>query len=313
MSYRTFNIIIKIENDKEQIKEFLDFNFKFFNIREFFTPFNGYACQANENWKDHSFEKFPEQFFKHQDEVENHFDYKIEEKILKYSAQFPEKKIAFISIDCFGGKCTSEGYIIKNREKIEEQEHHHSAHQILLQKIDSNFKSWFFYPFTRTFFTDKGGINGDVINMSFMAIWMVVNQEFGNDKDYIFQATANEMMLECPNKFHIYFMKINEEWVKIIGSILVDDEAVFQKIKEIIEDVFLGFEYNIQLDNFQTGENLNLTSIDETKNEKLKTTSYRSTGFNTQHIDLSDVPSTEPEKKQTETKKKGFFERLFGK
>jgi hypothetical protein len=49
-----------------------------------------------------------------------------------------------IRVDCFGGKCTSDGYIIKNGEEIFEQSPHHSAHQILLKRIYPNYNSWFF-------------------------------------------------------------------------------------------------------------------------------------------------------------------------
>ncbi|SMC43924.1 hypothetical protein SAMN06296427_102233 [Moheibacter sediminis] len=36
MSYRTFNIIIKTENDESDIKDYLLNNFKFFNVKAFF-------------------------------------------------------------------------------------------------------------------------------------------------------------------------------------------------------------------------------------------------------------------------------------
>ncbi len=48
MSYKTFNIIVKTENDENEIKEYLSNNFKFFNVKQIFEPFSGLVCQANE-------------------------------------------------------------------------------------------------------------------------------------------------------------------------------------------------------------------------------------------------------------------------
>lgn len=332
MSYRTFNIIVKLENDKKEIVDYLSNNFQFFNIREFFEPFNGIVCQANEKWKDYPFEKFPNHHFKDQNEVANHFDYDIEGKVKELSIKFPEKKIAFIDVDCFGGRCTSDGYIFKNEEKILEQEPHHSGHKIILQKIYSNFNSWFFYPFTRTFFTDYGGINGDVINFSFAPICMYVIKEYGDNKEYTLQATANEMLLDCPEKFNLYFMKINDNWIKITGSILINDNELFQKVKNIIEDIFTGLEYCVQIDNLENGKSFELSTINEDNAKMIKSTSYRSIAFNSQTIDLSEKQSSSNEsnkqiidlsnsdylktvksKNETEVVKKSLFKRLFGK
>lgn len=312
MSYRTYNIIVKIENDKTDIKEYLSNHFRFFNIRKFHEPFNGFICQANEKWKDFPYEKFPDNYFSNQEEVENYFDYEIEDKIRAYSKNAPEKDIAFVDVDCFGGRCTSDGFIIKNQEKTFEQDPHHSGHKNILQNIYPEYNSWFFYPFTRTFFTDKGGINGDIINFSFAAIWLSVNQEFGNHKDYDLQATGNEMYLDCPDKFNLYFMKINDNWAKIMGSILVDDKELFEEVKEIIEDLLLGMEYNVEINNFENGESSILTTIDNAKNKEIKATSYRATAFNTQTIDLSN-PNQAKSENTSQNKKKGFFKRLFGK
>ncbi|WP_157957255.1 hypothetical protein [Winogradskyella tangerina] len=301
-----------MDNDNSEIKDHLLNNFKFFNNRIFFEPFKGFVCQSSDRWKSHPFEKFPDNFFKNQDEVENHFEYGIEDKLMEISKAFPEKEIAFIDVDCFGGACTSDGFIIKNQEKIFVQEPHHSSHITLLQKIHPGFNSWFFYPFTRTFFTDIGGINGDIINFSFAAVWLAVSQEFGENKDYNLQAAANEMFLDCPNEFNLYFMKVNDNWIKIMGSILQNNNTLFQKVKDLIEDMLLGMEYNIEINNLENGETTVLKTIDQEKNKEIKATSYRTHAFNSQTIDLSANHSSGSNDKSPK-KKKNFFQRLFGK
>ncbi|SMC43935.1 hypothetical protein [Moheibacter sediminis] len=282
--------------------------------KHFFEPFAGLICQANENWKDYPFDKFPDEYFKNQIEVENYFGEAIHDRVSELSSKFPEKEIAFVYIDCYGGRCTSEGYVIKNKEKILEQESHHSGHQIILKQIYPDYNSWFFYPFTRTYFSDKGGITGDLINITFPAVWMMVSQEFGNDNDYTLQAAEHEMFLDCPNKFNLYFMKISDSWIKIMGSIVFDDKEVFEKVKYIIEDLFLGMEYNIQIDNFENGDSIVLSTIDDTKNKAIKSISYRTTAFNTQSFNLSDTDSGKANSTvYPENNKKGFWSKLFGK
>jgi len=131
---------------------------------------------------------------------------------------------------------------------------------------------------------------------------MEVISDFGSNPEYQLQANENEMFLECPNRFSLYFMKISDHWIKIMGSILVDDQEIYEKVKGILEDLFLGMEYNIVIDNFENGASITISSIEDAKNSQIKATSFRATGFNTRSIDLNASET----KKPTENKKKGF-------
>jgi len=73
MSYSTFSVIVKTDNDANEIKHYFTENFKYFNVKHFLEPFSGFICQANENWKEFSFERFPDNFFKDQEAVEQYF------------------------------------------------------------------------------------------------------------------------------------------------------------------------------------------------------------------------------------------------
>ncbi|NPA10606.1 MAG: hypothetical protein GXO46_16665, partial [Chlorobi bacterium] len=196
MSYRTYNIIIKIneESEKEDLKNRLTEYFKFYNIREFFTPFRGIVCQANNKFKEYSFEQFPDQFFRNQDEVEDYYS-ESENHALEFSKKNGDLEVVYVEVDCFGGRCASNGFVIQNGVKTQNEDVFHSAHMKLLHAIDSQYDSWHFYPFTRTFFTDKGGINGEILNFTFLAVLMAFNMEVEHNPDFEFNAAENEMQI----------------------------------------------------------------------------------------------------------------------
>ena len=315
MSYRTFNIILKTDDDSHTIQKYLSAHFQYFSIREFFSPFSGYICQVNEQMKDRSFDSFPDSTFTDQEEVEDYFHFDLDEKIAKLSDIFPTKEIAFIDVDCFGGKCVSDGYIIKNQEKSLEQDPHHSGHTALLKKLYPDFHTWFFYPFTRTFFTDKGGLNGDITNYTFAGLWLSVTHEFESNKAYKMQATENELYLEC-SSFDIYFMKINEERIKVTGRILSDKEETYHKVKDILEDLLAGITYSISIDNFVNGTSTTLSTLDTASDLEMKSTSYRATTFNEKPLPLGLNKESKPSeentpKTKTSERKKSWLERLF--
>ncbi len=261
MSYNSYSIILREEKDKlSNLKDIVSYNFKSYSVREIFTPFSGIVCQSNESF---------------------------EEELIPFSEKYPEKEIAYVEVDCFGGKCSSEGFIIKNGIKIFEQEYHHSAHKILLQKLDFDFDSWFFYPFRRYFFVDKGGINGDILDFSFLVLCFTLTRDFEDDKNCIVRMAENEALLIKENSFELYFMKVNDDWTKVLGRIFNDSKETIHDIKNLLEDTFLGVEYNFNVDNFQTGETLNIASINDELKKKCTSNSFRANAFNTRPFEYN--------------------------
>jgi hypothetical protein len=281
MSYRTYSIIIKEDKDKlSELKQIMNDNFKFHHVREIYTPFTGIVCQSNETFKKVSFEKFSDNFFKNQQEVQDFYEIETQNNLIKFSKKYSEKQIAFIDVDCYGGKCNSEGFVLKNGIKIFDQEINHSGHKIILQKIDAEFNTWFFYPFTRTFFGDKGGINGDILDFTFAVIYMTINADFGNDKNFTINGAENELLLLKENSFELYFMKISDKWIKINGILFNNDKETIEYLKKLLVETFSGLEYNFNIDDFETGETINISSISNEKKIEVTSKSYRINAFN---------------------------------
>lgn len=305
MSYKTYNVIIKIneESEVENLKTSLREVFKFYNIREFFTPFKGMVCQAGESFKHYPFEKFPDNFFKNQDEVEDYFS-DAENNVIKFSKEQPNLEVAYIEVDCYGGQCTSNGFIVKNGEKILNQDVFHSGHMKILNALDEQYNSWHFYPFTRSFFTDKGGVNGEILNFSFPAIWMAFNMEVENNPNFEINAAENELQVIDQNKFEIYLMNLGRERIKVLGRLFKNDTETINELKELICEALEGVEFYIEIDGFENGEKTVVSSISKQIFAKVAQMSYRETAFNERKFVL-------PSENNRDEKKEGLLGRLF--
>jgi hypothetical protein len=311
MSYNTHNIIVTIENDENELIVYFSENFKFFNTKIFYTPFRGIVCQSFESWTDYPFDNFPDNFFKNQIEVENYFGNGIHEKVKNFSLQFPNKEIAYTNVDCYGGKCSSEGYVIKNNNKIQEQESHHSGHKYIIQKIYPEFNTWFFYPFTRTFYNDQGGLNGEIVNFTLPAIWMSFNMELSENPDFEINVTENELLILNRNLFEIYLMSLSQERIKVMGTLIKNDKETIDLLIKLLESNLEGIEHYIEIDNFENAEKYVISNFDKEKYLKIASESYRKVPFNERTFQFPDNNSNTT--KSNLPKKKGFWNRLFGK
>lgn len=339
MSYRTYSFITKTEGDNELLKAEIAKAFPFHWVREIFTPFRGVICQVFHSYREVDYQRFPNEHFKNQEEVENYFENHTENHLVTFSKAHPNLSFAFVEVDCFGGKCSSNGYILKNGEKTFENEPHHSGHMDLLARLDAASQSWFFYPFRRSFFQDKGGFHGELINVAFPALWMVLDIDYGKNPAYDFQAFENEMLLTKIKQYDLYLMKVDEERVKVMGTFEVMSEENVEEVKQLIHECFGGMLYYFSLDNFETGEQMIFQTMDDELAKRLAATSYRANAFNerpfiygdTEEESEKEEPSTEkePQAKPTaevnedhfeedlEEEKSGgflgFFKKLFGK
>lgn len=340
MSYRTYSFITKNEVDNELLKEQITKEFPFHWVREIFTPFRGLVCQVFHSYREVDYERFPDQYFKDQDEVEAYFENHTENHLVTFSKAHPDLSFAFVEVDCFGGKCSSNGYILKNGEKIFENEPHHSGHMDLLARLDPASQSWFFYPFRRSFFQDKGGINGEIMNVAFPALWMVIDIDYGKNPEYDFQAFENEMLLTKIKQYDLYLMKVDEERVKVMGTFDVMSPENVEEVKNLLQECFDGMAYYFSLDNFETGEQIVLQAMDDELVKHLAATSYRANAFNERPFIYGDTDNEDTEEGQTAEKEQqqakpvievvednaqgdldegksggflGFFKRLFGK
>jgi hypothetical protein len=323
MSYITYNIIAKVENNGDALIDNLTKNLRYQYVYEFFTPFHGVICQTNDNLRDIPFGQFKEESFNNEtDKI-----YKVENQLRDYSIElsriFADTEIVFINVDCFGGKCSSNGFIVKNGQKIYENDGHHSAHMDILKKISADYSGWHFYPFTRNFYSRKagvkGGIVGDIVNFTLPAIWMSFDIEFGKNPSYRIAVTKNELVVEKINFFEFYFMKIDDKWLKVLGTIFDDSAENLSDMENTISENLSGLEYQVQFDLFDGSFQKKIGTLPIELGFEIAQQSYRYKAFNERPFQFhpTDNNSQQTSSKQDENgekfsnNKKGFFYRLF--
>ncbi|MFS2189907.1 hypothetical protein ACCC92_24740 [Mucilaginibacter sp. Mucisp84] len=319
MSYITYNIIAKVENNREALIDNLTKNLKYQYVHEFFTPFHGVVCQTNDNLREIPYTRFKEGEFNNETEK----IYKVENQLRDYSIElskiFAGTEIAFINVDCFGGKCSSNGFVVKNGQKIYENDGHHSAHMDILKQISADYSGWHFHPFTRNFYSRnagvKGGIVGDIVNFTLPAIWMSFNIEFGNNPSYHIAITKNELLVEKTNFFEFYFMKIDDEWLKVLGTIFDDSAENLADMENTMSENLSGLEYQVQFDLFDGSLQKKIGTLPIEFGFEVAQKSYRSKAFNERPFQF---PPREDNSQQTGSSqeanagessndKKGFF------
>ncbi|QEM13024.1 hypothetical protein [Mucilaginibacter rubeus] len=323
MSYITYNLIAKIENNRDALIEALTKNLRYQYVHEFFTPFHGVVCQTNDNLREIPFTRFTEENFNNEaDKI-----YKVENQLRDYSIElsksFADTEIAFINVDCFGGKCSSNGFVVKNGQKIYENDGHHSAHMDVLKKISADYSGWHFHPFTRNFYSRKagvkGGIVGDIVNFTLPAIWMSFDIEFGKNPAYRIVIAKNELLVEKANFFEFYFMKIDDNWLKVLGTIFDDSAENLADMENTMSENLSGLEYQVQFDLFDGSFQKKIGTLPVERGFEVAQQSYRYKAFNERPFQFQPPGNNSQQTglKQDENAggfsndKKGFFSRLF--
>ena len=321
MSYTTYSIIVKADTDRAELEAALSENFKFYNVRSVFTPFEGVVCQLSKRFKDVSFERFPGNFFTSLDEVSSYFN-QMEEKLVALSKQYSNHPFAFVAVDCYGGLCGSEGYVIKNGSKIFEQEEHHSGHMAILKQLDSAYNTWFYHPFTRYFFSSMGGINGEVINFTIPALTMAFHMELKDESSFEINATNNELFVADPKRFDVYLMQLADGRVKVMGSLYDDSRETIDYLTNLLDEVFIGITFYIEIDDFKTGAKYTVANTGKEAFDRLAAISYRATAFNTRTLSFDDTATASDNDANDKTtsqnntappRKEGFFDKIVRK
>jgi len=150
------NIITDYTSDEDIIflNEFEN-HFQFVQAKRFNSQFEGIIGQVDE-YKIEQKSYTDRDFLKNNNciDLDNAFDiiHKFEDKISEFSKRFPKKSFVYIEVDCSGGICFYDGFIVKNGEINYRLENSHNGHIELLKKLNKNFKNWNFEPFRRGFF-----------------------------------------------------------------------------------------------------------------------------------------------------------------
>ena len=76
------------------------------------------------------------------------------------SLAFPDVPFAYIDVDCFGGTCMFDGFIVKDGLRTHVEKSSSSAHQRLFEHMGVDDPQWHFAPFTRGFM--ESGVASDL-------------------------------------------------------------------------------------------------------------------------------------------------------
>jgi hypothetical protein len=261
MSYHTFSLVASVENEADYAKLESDFNTWLPDpqIRKIFHPFHGIVAQYD--------------LRNTETEVMTNGFKMCVTQISKLNPALP---IACIEVDCFGGKCTSEGEIVQNGEVILVEETDHLAHFKLLKAINENQQTWHFEPFTREYFTKAGGIWGEIAAEKLVYLGL---EMFGKYKDlpgYRCDMTENELMLEKKGKFYLYLMEPLENCIKVLGSVLDDSAENVAELQQIIEEHISYTQSYVFIELIDKKERIRLINWDGETKETL----YRFRAFN---------------------------------
>ncbi|MDP9081931.1 MAG: hypothetical protein M3O71_31335 [Bacteroidota bacterium] len=308
MSYNTFSIITLVGDGKDYSKLHTDIErlFPQAKIRKIVHPFNGIVGQVD---------------LRNIDKVD------FEEALQPISAEIsklnPDKKIAFVEVDCFGGQCTSEGKVMLDGEVILDEEIDHIAHVKLLKLISDNYQTWHFEPFTREYFDKKGGIWGQINDgpLKFFGLGLAV--AYKDNPLFRVDMTMNELLIQKFGKFTLYLMEPLENTIKVLGSVYDDSAETLDEITAIINEHILYTKAYVFIELIDKGE---IVKMDNFGEDGFRESLYRFKSFNDRPFPeanskpVASVPKRQERRKEEDHEEDGpsksFWETIkwfFGK
>ncbi len=245
------NIITDYRSEEDlMFLEAFETSFQFVQAKQFHAQFHGIIGQINETQIEHNSYR-DDAFLKnhHCQDLDEAFDiiYQFEDQVKEFSKQFPSKLFAYVEVDCFGGACAYEGFIIKNGAIEYQQKPTNDGHIRLLEKLNPNFKEWYFEPFTRDFFTKKGIIKGHIQDFSLAGLWVALKTDYPDTEKYYVDAGANELILRCHHQYQYYFVSSADRHITISGIIYNDDDEMVEEIASVPDNSFQGMTYELEI------------------------------------------------------------------
>lgn len=247
------NIITKIDGKNDDlIIEKINSYFPYIKTKKFNSGIEGIVGQINEHEIERETYSNPEKF-----EGKN-FDgifeeiLEFEDNTIEFSKIFPDKKFAYIYVDCFGGTCLYSGFIVENGKVLQNQIYDYPGHISLLKVLDTNYEGFYFEPFTRDFFTKKGEIAGFIYDFSIAGLWLTLKADYPDTDKYYVDGGANNLILRKHNKFYYYFEDKGNRQLEITGTIYDDSSETLKDIEEVITNSFSGLQYKVLIQTEQS-------------------------------------------------------------
>jgi len=172
--------------------------------------------------------------------------FSFDDSVIAFSKLFPDRKFAYIYVDCFGGVCTYDGLVAQDGEVIFRQPYKDGGHITLLQQLQPDYKEYYFAPFTRDFFTKKGSITGRIKDFTVAGLWAVLNTDYTDQTKYLVTATAYHTGIRrLPDEYYIGFDVQEGHSIKVAGSIYNDTPGMIQEIEDIINNSLYFIDHDI--------------------------------------------------------------------
>ncbi|MBM9575707.1 hypothetical protein JWG45_00940 [Leptospira sp. 201903070] len=242
MGYYSQNMITNFEevSDKDLIVEMDNF-FQIANVKEFHSDFHGIVAQVDRS------RVVRECASDRMDEIEE-LMVTLDERTVEFSRLFPEKNFVYITVNCFGGQCSYEGFCVKNGEIIFTQPSKEDGHIELLKRLNSKFESFYFDPFSRDFFVRKGRIEGVIQDLSLGALFIGLNSEYTDKTLYRIDGSSELFCFERREEYYFVFESKNgSEDIEVSGVVYNDDPQMLQEMEDLILDFFSIRSYSVSI------------------------------------------------------------------
>jgi hypothetical protein len=124
----------------------------FVKVRRFASPFAGVIAGYDytkthedivENFAAHG---YPDEDAAYEDAYEG-----VDNRMRQLSSAFAALPFAYVNVDCFGGTCMYDGYVVKDGEVLHSEPFSSAAHVRLFEYLGVRDAQWHFAPFTRGF------------------------------------------------------------------------------------------------------------------------------------------------------------------
>ncbi|MFN6378898.1 MAG: hypothetical protein ACK4WD_06470 [Flavobacteriales bacterium] len=224
------------DDDRKYVEEFKS-TFRFIQAKEFKNPFHGIIGRIDEATL--------YQLDKSLDQRE--FMEEFEAQVVTFSEKHSHKSFAFLYVMCHAGLCYYRGFLAKGGNIIYEQPESETAHIALLGKLNSAFKEYYFEGFTRDFFEKKGEITGIMEDFSLAGLWLALSTSYPDKEKYRIDGGQFELIFIPRHRRFIFEFKKSKQNINIFGTLYKDDPETIEEIIAVIDECFVGMDFNLAI------------------------------------------------------------------
>jgi hypothetical protein len=124
----------------------------FVTVRRFAAPFAGVIAGYDYNRTHEDIvARFAAHGYPDEDAASEDAYGAIDNRMPQLSSAFAARPFAYVNVDCFGGTCMYDGYVVKDGEVLHSEPFSSASHVRLFEYLGVRDAQWHFAPFTRGF------------------------------------------------------------------------------------------------------------------------------------------------------------------